>query len=139
MCLQSLFPYESGSEVAQSCPILWDLMDCSLPGSSVPGIFQARELEWVAISFSKENLPNPGIEHVSPALWADTLPSETPGKPIIGFYKKLSITNERRKALGHSVVSGICSVPHTRHLAGSFISIVTLFCRNSGYTESRSR
>ena len=40
------------SEVAQSCPTLCDPMDCSLPGSSVHGIFQARILEWVAISFS---------------------------------------------------------------------------------------
>ena len=36
----------------QSCPTLCDPMDCSLPGSPVPGIFQARILEWVAISFS---------------------------------------------------------------------------------------
>jgi len=43
---------KSESEVAQSCPTLSDLMDCSLPGSPVPGIFQARTLEWVAISFS---------------------------------------------------------------------------------------
>ena len=40
------------SEVAQSCPTLWDPMDCSLPGSSVHGIFQAIVLEWNAISFS---------------------------------------------------------------------------------------
>ena len=40
------------SEVAQSCPTLCDPMDCSLPGSSVHGIFQARILEWGAISFS---------------------------------------------------------------------------------------
>ena len=43
---------KSESEVAQSCPTLSDLMDCSLPGSSIHGIFQARVLEWVAISFS---------------------------------------------------------------------------------------
>ena len=43
------------SEVAQSCPILCDPMDCSLPGSSVHGIFQARVLEWVAISFSRRS------------------------------------------------------------------------------------
>ena len=43
---------KSESEVAQSCPTLSDPMDCSLPGSSVHGIFQARVLEWVAISFS---------------------------------------------------------------------------------------
>ena len=43
------------SEVAQSCPTLCDLMDCSLPGSSVHGIFQARVLEWFAISSSRES------------------------------------------------------------------------------------
>ena len=44
---------ESESEVAQSCPNLSDPMDCSLPGSSVHGIFQARVLEWGAIAFSE--------------------------------------------------------------------------------------
>ena len=43
---------KSESEVAQSCPTLRDPMDCSLPGSSVCGIFQARVLEWGAIAFS---------------------------------------------------------------------------------------
>ena len=42
---------KSESEVAQSCLTLSDPMDCSLPGSSVPGIFQARVLEWGAIAF----------------------------------------------------------------------------------------
>ena len=44
---------KSESEVTQSCPTLRSPMDCSPPGSSVHGIFQARVLEWVAISFSK--------------------------------------------------------------------------------------
>ena len=44
--------HESESEVVQSCPTLSDSMDCSLPGSSVGGIFQARVLEWGAIAFS---------------------------------------------------------------------------------------
>ena len=43
---------KSESEVAQSCPTLSDPMDCSLPGSSVHGIFQARVLEWGATAFS---------------------------------------------------------------------------------------
>ena len=43
---------KSESEVAQSCPTLSDSMDCSLPGSSIHGIFQARVLEWGAIAFS---------------------------------------------------------------------------------------
>ena len=44
--------HESESEVTQSCPTLSDPMDCSLPGSSVHGIFQARVVEWGAIAFS---------------------------------------------------------------------------------------
>ena len=43
---------KSESEVAQSCPTLSDPMDCSLPGSSIHGIFQARVLEWGVIAFS---------------------------------------------------------------------------------------
>ena len=43
---------KSESEVAQSCPTLSNPMDCSLPGSSIHGIFQARVLEWGAIAFS---------------------------------------------------------------------------------------
>ena len=58
---------ESESDVAQLCLTLCDPMDCSLPASSVHGIFQARILECVAISFSGD-LPNPGIEPGSPTL-----------------------------------------------------------------------
>ena len=50
---------ESQSEVAQSCWTLCYLVDCSPPGSSVHGIFQARILEWVAISFSRGSLNAP--------------------------------------------------------------------------------
>ena len=49
--LQSM-KVKSESEVAQPCPTLSDPMDCSLPGSSIHGIFQARVLEWGAIAFS---------------------------------------------------------------------------------------
>ena len=45
----ALTKVKSESEVAQSCPTLWDPMDCSLSGSSVHGIFQARVLEWGAM------------------------------------------------------------------------------------------
>ena len=45
---------KSESEVSQSCPTPSDPMDCSLPGSSIHGIFQARVLEWSAIAFSEE-------------------------------------------------------------------------------------
>ena len=52
-------------EAAQSCPTLRDPMDCSLPGSSVHGIFQARVLEWVAIAFSGSNW----AIHIYVSIW----------------------------------------------------------------------
>ena len=66
--------------VAQLCPTLCDPMDCTLQGSSVHGISQARVLEWVAISFSRGS-SRPRDEPGSPALQEDTLPSKSPGKP----------------------------------------------------------
>ena len=55
---------KSESEVAQSCPTLSDPMDCSLPGSSVHGIFQAGVLEWGANAFSVEPMNSPHL-HLS--------------------------------------------------------------------------
>ena len=57
----------------QSCLTLCDPMNCSLSGSSVHGILQARILEWVAFP-SPGDLPNPGMESASPAMQVDTLP-----------------------------------------------------------------
>ena len=62
-----------------------DPTDCSLPGSSVHGILQARILEWLAISFSKGS-SHPGIESGSPALQADSLLTELRGKPWLCVY-----------------------------------------------------
>ena len=53
---------ESESEVTQLCPTLCDPMDCSLPGSSIHGIFQARVLEWVVTGRTH-------IEAEAPILW----------------------------------------------------------------------
>ena len=70
---------KSESEVTQSCPTLSDPMDCSLPGSSVHGIFQARILEWVAVTFSDcllEEPANPlGKERTKPIFHAYVLNS----------------------------------------------------------------
>ena len=61
--------------VAQSCPTVFDLKDCSPPGSSVPG-------DWSGLPCPPSgDLPNPGTEPTSPALQADSLPSEPPEKP----------------------------------------------------------
>ena len=64
--------------VAQSCLTLCDSMNCSPPGSSVHGIFQARILKWVLFP-SPGDLPDPWNEPGSPALQVDSLPSEPPG------------------------------------------------------------
>ena len=66
--------------VAQSCPTLWEPVDCSLPGFSVHGVLQGGILEWVVIS-SPGDLPDLGIKLRSPAFQADSLSSEPPGKP----------------------------------------------------------
>ena len=66
----------SHSVMSNSCTLL----DCSPPGSSVHGIFQARILEWVAFP-SPVDLPDSGIEPRSLALQVDSLLSEPPGKP----------------------------------------------------------
>ena len=53
---------KSESEVIQSCPTLSDPMDCSLPGSSIHGIFQARVLEWGAILFLGSHIQGVGSD-----------------------------------------------------------------------------
>ena len=70
--------------VAQSCPTLCNPMDCSLPGSSVCGILQARILEEVAMPLSRDLL-DPGIQLRSPALQVDSLPTEPPESPGESF------------------------------------------------------
>ena len=71
--------------VAQSCPTLCNPVDCSPPGSSVPGILQARILKWVAIPFSR------GSSWLRDWTWvscnkADSLPSESWGKLKVFIY-----------------------------------------------------
>ena len=63
----------------------------------MPGIFQARILEWVAISFSPD-FPDPGIEPGFPTLYADALLSEPPGKSNVRQRKKTATYKPRIKA-----------------------------------------
>ena len=58
---QTASKWKVKSEVTRSCPTLCDPMDCSLPHSSVHGIFQARVLEWITISFLQRILPTQGL------------------------------------------------------------------------------
>ena len=81
LSLPLFFPPELLEEVAQSCPTLSDPVYCSLPGSSVHGVFQARVLEWGAIAFSGWGLwsvTNPSV----PVLQAKV---ETPRFNLLCF------------------------------------------------------
>ena len=82
---------KSESEVAQSCPTLSDPMDCSLPGSSIHGIFQARVLEWGAIAFSRP-LPYPSSNVVRRRRKAQT--AKERARVVAGETVKGSTGNE---------------------------------------------
>ena len=86
--------------VAQSCLIFCNPVACSLPGSSVHGIFQARALAWVVIPYSRD-LPDPGIEPRSPTLQADSLLSEPPESPplckLLKIMRKLGSLGKLQK------------------------------------------
>ena len=71
---------KSESEVAQSCPTPSDPMDCSLPGSSAHGIFQARVLEWGAIAFSSE------LEYILPYLPKDITPGAVSNSALYHYF-----------------------------------------------------
>ena len=73
----------------QSCPILWDPRDGSPPGSPIPGILQARTLEWVAISFSnawKWKVKVKSLSHVRPFSTPWTAAYQAP--PSMGFSRQ---------------------------------------------------
>ena len=97
---------KSESEVAQSCPTLSDPMDCSPPGSSIHGIFQARVLEWGAIAFSGQWFSNFSVHqnHLEGLLnyyWA----------PFLDFLSQSVWSRDQRicvsnKYLGHVNAAG---------------------------------
>ena len=79
---------EKKSEITQACPTLFDPLDCSLPGSSILGIFKARILEWVCISFSRRSSQPRGWTWVSHivgrcfTVWATREVNEAGQRPI---------------------------------------------------------
>ena len=83
---------KSEREVAQSCPTLSDPMDCSLPGSPAHGIFQARVLGWVAISFSER----------SPTLMK--ILTHVPGKKKFFFFFFFFYKEQQRQPLAYTFV-----------------------------------
>ena len=127
-------------------------MDCSLPGFSVHGIFQARVLEWVAIS-SPGDLPDPGIKPRSPALEAHALPSEPPlfTKSKYYFCSKLfssqqileiiiahcfcgTLKNIQRKAMPKNVLTTVQL--HSFHMLTRLCSKILKLGFSSTWTEN---
>ena len=87
---------KSESEVAQSCPTLSDPMDCSLPGSFVHGIFQARVLERVAIASSDKTLAAATAAAAAKSLQSyptlcDPRDGSPPGSPIPGILQERTL------------------------------------------------
>ena len=78
----------SESEVTQSCPTLSDPVDCSPPGSSIHGIFQARVLEWGAIAFSDSPLGLPKCSLIFFHLIFKSCDGETGPEETVSALKK---------------------------------------------------
>ena len=74
--------------VAQLCPILYDRMDCRLPGPTVHGVLKARHWRGQPLPFLGDELPDPETGPRPPALQADCLPSGPPGKPQTFTFEK---------------------------------------------------
>ena len=91
---------------SQLCPTICDPIDCSPPSSSVHGI--SRQEYCSGLPFPPPgDLPGPGIEPGSPTIWADSLPSKPPGKPIVHFGECFG----SRKTLPLSMPSGRAHIP----------------------------
>ena len=88
---------KSESEVTQLCPTLHDPVDCSPPGSSVHGIFQARVLEWGAIAFS-DRRPSDQIRSVAQSCLTlcDPMNRSTPGLPVHHQFPEFTQTHVLR-------------------------------------------
>ena len=102
---------KSESEVAQSCPVLSDPMDCSPPGSSAHGIFQARTLEWVP-------LPSPWKIHKRQELKNAFLNNQSVKEEVTGQVRKYLVRNQNQKAAdqGRSAAE---AVPRGRRTAAN--------------------
>ena len=128
--------------VAQSCPTLCDSMDCSPAKLLCPWGFSRQEY-WSGLPCPPpENLPNPGIESWSPALWADSIPSEPLGKPKNTRVGSLSpiqenfLTQESKWGLLHwRRIHYQLSYPGSPNCMVC-VNCVSINCRNKGFQRS---
>ena len=105
---------KSESEVAQSCPTLCDPMDCSPPGSSIHGIFQARVLEWGAIAFSKIMASGPMTSWEIEGETVETALDFTLGGSKIAAVGDCIQEIKRRLLLGRKVMTNLDRILKSR-------------------------
>ena len=126
-------PSASDSEVAQWCPTLCNPINCSLPGSSVRGIFQAIVLEWVAISFSRKspnhsivlNLPFPPLKSGMPR---PPLSCRNPFPKVYQMYQTVESTWNEKNHNSDNTDRFYCTWMHVRHNTKDFTSCIVYFC-----------
>ena len=113
--------------ISQSCPILCDAMDDNQPGSSVHGILRIR-ITRVGNHSLLRDFPDPGIEPGSPALQADSLPSEPPGKPSeeLWLFTFVIITNLCDRYLCILIVFSFC--PFHSYILPEMMYVVKKVC-----------
>ena len=120
---------KSESEVPQLCPTLCDPMDCSLPGSSARGIFQARVLEWVAIAFSNGGM----AKH----LW---IPLSKKKKKSKGRYKQAGTLFRVPKSalISYCCITNYHKLSNLEHFCYYLtLSLKDIYCVQSSLPPSR--
>ena len=137
------------SEITQPCLTLCHPMDCSLPASSVHGIFQERILEWVVISFSKRSSQLrdwTGVFHIVGRRFI--LPSEPPGKLWVKFYlgqnegctlkaaSEIALRGFSKAAVGGGQYIRFqwrgSSTSCSTHFTKGFLLIMRIWCQHEG-------
>ena len=134
------------SEVAQSCPTLSDPADCSLPGSSVRGIFQARVLEWVAIVFSMVGVSEPvsllpellGVQGGFAEIYSSYSHPSQDSIGIFPCYLKLPLTNMGWSASFFCFPTlRVCLSSFRSHLGNSHVCKPILSCLDVAFPGLR--
>ena len=114
--------------VAQSCLTLCKPVDCSLPGSSVYGILQARLLEWIAISFSRIR-PDPGILHCRSVftIWTTVFEPVQDYLSVIGRLSGSALVVSRAASLMCDFCLWLCCKAHPAHPASGWRILKAVF------------
>ena len=108
--MKQYFPAAAAAELLQSCPTLCDPTDGSPPGSPVPGLLQARTLEWVAISFSSAWKWKVKVKSLS-RVWLFTTPwtAAHQAPPFMGFSRQEHWSGVPLPSLSILLLSSICN------------------------------